>query len=465
MNLLPTFGFPYYGMTNTRSSLPTRPASIIALAFFAVMALPCGTLRGQEAISVRVQTPSGPLDPSLPIVNHRGFPAVAARELARLGWTLTEHDGGVDAWWQGGEPMVEISAGSPFLSWGGEGVQLAEAPYLGAGELFLPLQVLTDILPWKLPDRFQFDPDARILVVRDPSAPQRYYSDPVRVVVIDPGHGGRDPGAQGTRGTPEKEVALAIGQALARNLEDEADLQVFLTRDSDTLIPIWKRGELATDWKGEHHGVFVSIHANALPGSRSTRGFETYFLSEARTEHERRVVALENAAQDYESQNEGPAENQDLSFILTELRTLDHQHWSALLAELIQGQLGQVHPGPNRGVKQGPLAVITNALMPAVLVEVGFLTNPDEERLLTREAFQENTATAIASAVMEFFRRYPTGGGPVSEEESPAVGVADRRSPGAGMPGAGLSGARMPGARLPGAPLPGAGSPPESDES
>ncbi len=403
-------------------ALPLARPSVLALALAwpSVLALPLSASPlsaspldagfGQETISVRVQTSDGPLSPALSIVSQRGFAAVAAGELARLGWTVEESEVRVVARWKGGPPAVEIRPDSPFLSWGGEGVQLAEAPYIVSGRLYLPLQFFIDILPWKLPEVFQYDPDARTLVVRDPRGPQRHSSDPVRVVVIDPGHGGRDPGARGTRGTQEKEIALAIGRALARNLSDEPRLQVFLTRDADTLIPIWKRGELATEWKGEHPGVFVSIHANAMPRSRATRGFETYFLSEARTEHERRVAALENAAQDFENQDEGPSDNPDLSFILTELRTLDHQHWSALLAELVQGQLAQVHPGPNRGVKQGPFAVITNALMPAVLVEVGFLTNPEEESLLNQGAFQENTAMAIASAVLEFFRRYPMGG-------------------------------------------------------
>jgi len=387
-------------------------------------ALPLQARSGQDAISVRVQTPDGPLSPALSIVNQRGFPAVAAGELGRLGWTVDEAEGRVVAHWQGGPPAVEIWSDTPFLSWGGEGVHLAEASYVASGRLYLPLQFFIDILPWKLPDIFQYDPDARSLVVRDPQGPQRYSPDPIRVVVIDPGHGGRDPGARGSRGTQEKEIALAIGLALARNLRDEPNLQLFLTRDADTLIPIWKRGELATEWKGEHPGVFVSIHANAMPRSRATRGFETYFLSEARTEHERRVAALENAAQDFEKEDEGPSDNPDLSFILTELRTLDHQHWSALLAELVQGQLAQVHPGPNRGVKQGPFAVITNALMPSVLVEVGFLTNPEEESLLNQGTFQENTAMAIASAVLEFFRRYPTGGAfaPAGGEFAPTGG-------------------------------------------
>ena len=354
---------------------------------------------------MRVQTLDGFLDPGLSVLNHRGFAAVPVDELRRLGWTVVEGEEQVVARWQGGNPAVEIRPGSPFLSWDGEGVHLAESPYVISHRVYLPLQFFIDILPWKIPEVFGYDSGGRILVVGDPETP----IDPVRVVIIDPGHGGRDPGARGPGGTREKDVALAIGLEVARNLRADPELQVYLTRDVDSLIPIWKRGELATEWKGDHLGVFVSIHANALPGSGATRGFETYFLSEARTEHERRVTALENAAQEFEAQDGGLSSNPDLSFILTELRSLDHQHWSALLAGLVQDQLAQVHPGPNRGVKQGPLAVITNALMPAVLVEVGFLTNSEEESLLTQETFQENTAAAVASAVREFFLRYPSG--------------------------------------------------------
>jgi N-acetylmuramoyl-L-alanine amidase len=232
-------------------------------------------------------------------------------------------------------------------------------------------------------------------------------------VVIDAGHGGRDPGAKGPGGTEEKRVALGIAETLARLLMEEPNLDVYLTRGKDELIPLWQRGEKATAWKGDRYGVFLSIHANALPNSRSTRGFETYFLSEARTEHERRVAALENAAVQFEDPESVAAGDPDLSFILTELRNLDHQHWSALLAELIQTELGRFHPGPDRGVKQGPFAVITNALMPAVLLEVGFISNPEEERLLKDPGFQESAARAVAQALQVFFQRYPPvpGGG------------------------------------------------------
>ena len=104
-------------------------------------------------------------------------------------------------------------------------------------------------------------------------------------------------------------------------------------------------------------------------------------------------------------------EDEDLGFILRELRNLDHAHWSSLLAEGVQRQLETIHPGPNRGVKQAPLAVLTNALMPAVLVEVGFLTNREEERLISRGEFQGQLAAAMARAIREFFERYPPGQG------------------------------------------------------
>ncbi len=231
-----------------------------------------------------------------------------------------------------------------------------------------------------------------------------------RVVVIDPGHGGKDPGTSGPGGRREKDIALAVGRALARELRGDETLEVHLTRDRDVLVPLWRRGELATEWKGDRPGVFISIHANALPNRNAVRGFETYFLSEARTEHELRVAANENAPLEIDREDGAvEGDEEDLGFILRELRNLDHTHWSSLLAEGVQGQLATVHPGPSRGVKQAPLAVITNALMPAVLVEVGFVTNREEERLLSRGEFQAHLAEAMGRAIRDFFERYPPG--------------------------------------------------------
>jgi N-acetylmuramoyl-L-alanine amidase len=209
----------------------------------------------------------------------------------------------------------------------------------------------------------------------------------------------------------EKDVTLAVAGIMEDLLSREEEVDVYLTRREDIFVPLWERGELATRWKGESPGVFISVHANSAPDRRSVRGFETYFLSEARTEHERRVEAIENAPLRVQGQSIDPDSDPELAFILRDLSNSDHQRWSSELAEIVQQEMSLFHPGPDRGVKQGMLAVLTNALMPSVLVEVGFLSNEDEGPLLGQDQFQDETARAVARAVMHFFDRYPPGTG------------------------------------------------------
>jgi N-acetylmuramoyl-L-alanine amidase len=232
-----------------------------------------------------------------------------------------------------------------------------------------------------------------------------------RVIVIDPGHGGTDPGATGSGGRREKDIALAIGRYLERELRGNEDFEVYLTRDRDVLVDLWGRGDQATDLKGDRHGLFISLHVNSN-SSPSIRGFETYILSEARTDDERRMAAIENAPLEAEAALDGSdVDDVDLNFILGDLRNTGYQPWSLALAEGIQAELEVVHPGPNRGVKQGPFAVITNAVMPAVLVEIGFISNREEERVLSRAEFQRGVAGALAQAIRGFFEQYPPGQG------------------------------------------------------
>lgn len=363
---------------------------------------------------------------SVPGPGGPGIPAVSVSVLEHLGWTVRAVPGGVVASRDGG--ALRLTEGNPFVRWEGRVYQLAEAPYRAAGGLAVPGQLLSELLPAIRGDLYTFDAGAGILRVAGRGAadlgsiagagggePRAGSARPAstrhsRLVVIDPGHGGRDPGTVGRRGTREKDVALDVGIALARELRRDSTLDVRLTRDDDVLVPLWKRGELATRWKEGRPAVFVSLHANAMPGRRSTRGFETYFLSDARTDHERRVAALENSAVEYEDRGAVPvSDDSELAFILNELRNLDTAHWSALLAEKIQDGLAPVHPGPNRGVKQAPLAVVTNAVMPAVLVEIGFLSHRAEESLLVRSSFHGDAAEAMAGAIRDFFRRYPPG--------------------------------------------------------
>lgn len=392
----------------------------VALLALAVLAAP---LRAQRAPELSIERGGGAVA-TIPLVLDRGYAAVPASLMEELGWTVLE-DGDELRISVGNDFQIELRVGSPFFSWDGIALQLADAPYRAAAGVFIPLQLLADFLPRRLPDLYEFHGDGLLLRVGDPvqgdpqadsgaeepltQSPTEY--DGVRVVIIDAGHGGADPGALGVGGVREKDVALGIALALADALRSEPDLEVHLTRDDDTFVDLWDRGDIATNLKGERPGLFISIHGNSFPEQRSTRGFETYFLSEARTEHERRVSAIENAPLRFGGQPIDPQQEPDLGFIFRELANHDHQHWSALLAEMAQEDMHDFHPGPDRGVKQGVLAVLTNALMPSVLVEVGYLSNSEESRLMGQAEFQAEAGEALASSIVRFFERYPPGSG------------------------------------------------------
>jgi N-acetylmuramoyl-L-alanine amidase len=391
-----------------------------------------------------------------------GHAAVGSDALEALGWRPLGARGEAIEYQLDGATL-ELRPGLPLVRWNDEWVQLVAPPYADGGRLFVPVQLLSDVLPDRLPERVaalnalqlamrrssterpaegpaeQELPDTKARAAAPvvsstgvgEAAGSGAVTDPIRaagtgprrpsaavrrpgpqvtpVVVLDPGHGGRDPGSIGPEGTREKDVALALARRIRDELERTSDFEVHLTRDSDDLVPIWERGVIATRLKGDRPGIFISIHTNAV-GNRGVRGVETYFLAEARTEHERRVAALENEAASFDRiTSEIPEASGDLGFMLSELSNLDHIHWSSDLAAEVQREIARVHPGPNRGVKQGPLAVITNALMPSVLVEAGFISNPGEERVLGDPSFQQETARAIARAVTAFFERYPPG--------------------------------------------------------
>ena len=385
-----------------------------------------------------------PTPATIPVATQAGYRAVPLGTFERLGWAIRTQGAHATATGPDGSEL-QIWSGTAFFRWKGQVLQLADVPYSSGDTLVVPLQLFTDFVPRWYPDRYALDTTSLTLRVGEPAADTAQATDASaggggaggsaaskgstgsaarsrsgkpdtalrapapyagkKVVVIDAGHGGIDPGAMSSSGIKEKTVALAIAKDLKRRLSRDSTLEVHMVRTDDHLVPLWSRGAEATKWKGKRPGLFISIHCNSY--SSTSRGFETYFLSEARTEHEKRVTANENAPLQLE--NDKPP-SKDLDFILHELRNLDYQHWSALFAQMVQTDLAKVHPGPNRGVKQGPLAVITNALMPAVLVEVGYLSNPKEARLLASSDFQKKAAGALADAVEQFFRRYPPGG-------------------------------------------------------
>ncbi|HUF14129.1 MAG TPA: N-acetylmuramoyl-L-alanine amidase, partial [Longimicrobiales bacterium] len=223
-----------------------------------------------------------------------------------------------------------------------------------------------------------------------------------RVVVIDAGHGGRDAGAVGPGGVREKDVTLGIALRLAALLRGRPGYEVHLTRSTDTLIALFDRPRLANGWKdGRPAALFLSIHANSSRDS-DVQGFETFILSEARTADERAVAERENAAASYDAREDAPDQD-EMSFILSDLRNEFYVHASHDLASLVQGEIASFHRGPDRGVKQAPFVVLVGAYMPAVLVETAFVSNASESRTLASSAFQDRTAMALSRAVDDFF--------------------------------------------------------------
>jgi N-acetylmuramoyl-L-alanine amidase len=217
------------------------------------------------------------------------------------------------------------------------------------------------------------------------------------VVVLDPGHGGTDTGAIAASGTQEKVLTLALAQRLAAELERRG-LKVVLTRTSDASIPLVQRTALANFNQAD---LFVSIHLNSAPG-RSARGAETYYLSKEATD----LWSSELAARENLEFGEEFTPRGELNLVLWELAQSSHIRESAGLAEMIQQEFNSLLGTKDRGVRQAPFAVLEGAQMPAVLVEVAFLSNPQEAKRLTDPAFQDQVTSALARAVLGFKARY-----------------------------------------------------------
>jgi N-acetylmuramoyl-L-alanine amidase len=356
-----------------------------------------------------------------------GAAAFPARTLESLGFRIGSAPAGFTAIL--GTDTLRFWNTSPFFRSGADVHQLAFAAHEQGGATWLPEQFFIQWLPTTFPERFQYrggallsggssvttvarvrpqaQPDAaapRAATPASSTAPSGAVTGRVpRVVVIDPGHGGRDPGKIGTNGLREKDVTLMVSQRLAAVLE-ERGYEVHLTRTTDEYVSLYDRPKLANDWKGDRPvAVFLSIHANSAPPA-SARGFETFFLSDARTDDERRVAEMENEAIRFEER--GPAAaDAGLEHILTTLRSDFLMRSSHDLAAVVQERMAGFHPGPDRGVKRAGFVVLVGTLMPAVLIETGFLSNRDDARLLGTQSFQQKIAWGIADSVDEFFTR------------------------------------------------------------
>jgi N-acetylmuramoyl-L-alanine amidase len=227
-----------------------------------------------------------------------------------------------------------------------------------------------------------------------------------RVVVLDPGHGGHDPGAVGKKGLQEKDVVLDVALKIKEILSKEPHIEVVLTRERDVFIRLEERSLIALQKEAD---LFVSIHANASP-NRAARGIETYLQNWTSEEEAIRVAARENYVS-LKRMKEKMAQykNDDLGKILSDLNRDYKRDESVALANYVQGALysniAKVHAKTvNLGVKQAMFFVLMGASMPpSVLAEISFVSNPEEERLLASDAYRDVIAKSIASGIRTYF--------------------------------------------------------------
>ncbi len=314
-------------------------------------------------------------------------------------------------------------AGTPLID-DGEEIRGMPASSVRRGDsLFVPLAFVAELLADPARGAWRWNPVGAILLegatpsVLTTGPPARPAGTPPATpaslrsghhVTVDAGHGGTDPGNPGLyfpKGVRGKDVNLAVALRLRTELEKRG-IKVTMTRTTDTLINLSHR---APRYCRTDCDLFVSLHVNSLEpraGASKVRGFETYFLAEARTEDAARVARMENEAIRYEVASEENNRLGGLQFILKDLQTNEFLRESARAAELVQSHLREAHDGPDRGVKQAGFAVLTTARRPAILIEMGYSTNPDDGRLMSTRSGQDSLAGAIADAVVSYLKEF-----------------------------------------------------------
>ena len=223
----------------------------------------------------------------------------------------------------------------------------------------------------------------------------------IHTIVIDPGHGGKDPGAVGYGKLYEKSIVLPVALKLGKEIKKRLPgTKIVYTRDTDVFIPLWKRTKIANEKNGK---LFISLHCNSST-NKKVRGFETYFLSADKDSKARDVVLKENESISFESSKD-QKRYEGVNFVLATMAQNAFIKYSQYLASTVQKSLLNKLSSldmKGRGVKQGPFWVMVGATMPNILVEMGYISNKYEAKLLQRNTTQTKLATAICDGLVKY---------------------------------------------------------------
>lgn len=234
----------------------------------------------------------------------------------------------------------------------------------------------------------------------DTTPPAPASGDPRRLIVLDPGHGGQDPGAISASGRFEKDVTLAVAKAVAARLQQTGRYRVLLTREGDRFIRLPQRVALARQREAD---LFLSIHADSLGSDGITRGASIYTRADHATDHEAESLALRENKADLLADGAAEAELDDVVSILLDLASRDTVLHSSRFAGLLAANLGQAMPLRRNPLRGANFKVLSAPDVPSALLELGYLSNAKDEALLFSEAGRRELADAVVAAIDRFF--------------------------------------------------------------
>ena len=291
-----------------------------------------------------------------------------------------------------------LSPLSPFITFGAGVFHLPGPPVFLDAKLCVPVEFVSGDLSEILSRKISFNNWESCPAPPPMGLPHRPLY--LRKIVIDPGHGGHDPGATSPSGLKEKDIVLLVALKLADRLRDEMGIEVVMTRSDDTFITLGERARI-TNTSGAQ--IFISIHANGAFNNTAT-GTETFFLSfEASDQKAAALAAAENASLRLETDNPmADSDIDDLKTILWDLVRTEVLKDSEKLAIVVQTRLEKQLNLPSRGVKQAPFYVLMGSSIPAILVEIGFMTTVDEASLLADSKFQDRIVYSLFSAILNY---------------------------------------------------------------
>ena len=311
---------------------------------------------------------------------------------------------------------IKFAVGIPYMTRNGRSMEMAQAPQLDNGHIWIAEEDAKKIsskaaamveknAPATAPvaaKPAETKPAAPVVVKPKPPKADIAGTREVRTIVIDPGHGGKDPGASGKR-SQEKDIVLAVAKLLRKNLADEG-FNVKLTRSKDVFIELRQRANLANQWDGD---LFISLHCNAIDATEERKkiiqGYQFYVLRAPESEEDKAIARRENAVATLYGEKNAKDELSPLEWFKLEARLEQYKQTSYLFTEkLLDSFDGGKIKKMNTGVGGAGFMVLVGAMMPAVLIELGFISNEEDEAYMMTKAGQQDLADRIAEAVSKY---------------------------------------------------------------